>query len=52
MPGVSIRNADHVVTVDGGRRTIRDGAVALTDGRIAAVGKTGETITASTWPVV
>ena len=42
MPGLLIRNADYVVTVDAGRRIIRDGAVAVRDGRILAVGKTAE----------
>lgn len=42
MPRLLIRNADYVVTVDSGRRIIRDGAVALVDDRIAAVGKTAD----------
>jgi 5-methylthioadenosine/S-adenosylhomocysteine deaminase len=42
MPGLLIRNADYVVTVDGTRRILRDGAVAIRDDRIAAVGKTSE----------
>jgi 5-methylthioadenosine/S-adenosylhomocysteine deaminase len=42
MPPLLTRNADYVVTADDRRRIIRDGAVAVTDGRIAAVGKTSE----------
>jgi 5-methylthioadenosine/S-adenosylhomocysteine deaminase len=34
-----IRDIDWLVTVDGARRIIRDGAVAVVDGRIVAVGK-------------
>jgi 5-methylthioadenosine/S-adenosylhomocysteine deaminase len=37
-----IKNADWLVTMDGERRMLRDGAVAVTDGRIAAVAKTHE----------
>ncbi|MBI4233873.1 MAG: amidohydrolase [Chloroflexi bacterium] len=40
MPTLLIRNADYLVTVDQERRIIRDGAVAVVDGRIVAVGKT------------
>ncbi len=40
MADLLVRNADYVITVDAGRRMIRDGAVAVRDGRIAAVGKT------------
>jgi 5-methylthioadenosine/S-adenosylhomocysteine deaminase len=40
MADLLIAHADYVVTVDRERRIIRDGAVAVTGGRIAAVGKT------------
>jgi 5-methylthioadenosine/S-adenosylhomocysteine deaminase len=39
MTDLLLRNADYVITVDSDRRMIRDGAVAIRDGRIAAVGK-------------
>ncbi|MBI2202341.1 MAG: amidohydrolase family protein [Candidatus Rokubacteria bacterium] len=42
MPGLLIRNADYVVTVDRDRRIITDGAVAIVNDRIAAVGKTAD----------
>ena len=42
MPDLLIRNADYLMTVDKDRRIIRDGAVAIKGGRIAAVGKTAE----------
>jgi 5-methylthioadenosine/S-adenosylhomocysteine deaminase len=42
MPDLLIRNADYLMTVDKERRIIRDGAVAIRNGRIAAVGKTAE----------
>lgn len=43
MPGLLIRNADYVVTVDRDRRIIiTDGAVAIMNDRIAAVGKTAD----------
>ena len=42
MPDLLISHADYVVTVDRERRILRDGAVAITGGRIAAVGKTAE----------
>ena len=42
MPDLLIRHSDYVVTVDRERRILRDGAVAITGGRIAAVGKTAE----------
>lgn len=42
MPDLLIKNADYVVTVDRERRIIRDGAVAVKDNRIAAVGKSEE----------
>lgn len=42
MTTLRIENADWLVTVDSGRRIIRDGAMLLRDGRIAAIGKTAE----------
>jgi 5-methylthioadenosine/S-adenosylhomocysteine deaminase len=42
MPDLLIANADYLVTVDKDRRIIRDGAIAIKDGRISAVGKTDE----------
>jgi 5-methylthioadenosine/S-adenosylhomocysteine deaminase len=42
MPDLLIRNADYLMTVDRDRRIIRDGAVAIRGGRIAAVGKTAD----------
>src|SRR5689334_15996724 len=42
MPTLLIRNADYLVTVDATRRMLRDGAVAVRDDRIVAVGKTAE----------
>jgi len=42
MPRLVIANIDYLVTVDPSRRIIRDGALAIQDGRIVAVGKTGE----------
>ena len=47
--GATRREADHLitgidwlVTVDAGRRVIRDGAVAIKDGAFAAVAKSAE----------
>ena len=37
-----IRNIDWLITVDAGRRILRDGAIAVRDGRIVAVGKTAD----------
>ncbi|MBI2185373.1 MAG: amidohydrolase family protein, partial [Thaumarchaeota archaeon] len=37
-----VHNARYVITVDSKRRIIRDGAVAVSDGEIVAVGKTDE----------
>lgn len=42
MSTMLMKNADFVITVDQERRVIRDGAVAVTNDRIAAVGKTAE----------
>jgi len=42
MATLLIRNADYLVTVDATRRMLRDGAVAVRDDRIVAVGKTAE----------
>lgn len=42
MASLLIANADYVITVDRERRIIRDGAIAVRDGRIAAVGKTAQ----------
>jgi 5-methylthioadenosine/S-adenosylhomocysteine deaminase len=37
-----LRNIDWLITVDSGRRVIRDAAVGVKDGRIAAIGKTAD----------
>lgn len=37
-----VRNIDWLITVDAERRVIRDAAIAVQDGRFAAVGKTSE----------
>jgi len=37
-----LRNIDWLITVDPGRRIIRDAAIGVQDGRIAAIGKTAE----------
>ncbi len=42
MANLLIRNADWLVTMDGERRLITDGAVAVEGDRIAAVGKTSD----------
>ncbi len=42
MPRLIIANIDYLVTVDPSRRIIRDGALIIQNGRIAAVGKTAE----------
>src|SRR5258708_36768496 len=42
MPRLIITNIDYLVTVDPGRRIIRDGALVIQDGRIVAVGKASE----------
>jgi 5-methylthioadenosine/S-adenosylhomocysteine deaminase len=42
MAEMLIKNADYVMTVDPQRRIIMDGAVAIKDDRIVAVGKTAE----------
>ena len=42
MPTLLLRNAECVVTMDAQRREIPGGALLLTDGRISAVGPTGE----------
>src|SRR5438045_5002859 len=42
MSRLVIANIDYLVTVDPSRRIIRDGALVIQDGRIVAVGKTGE----------
>ena len=42
MSKILIEHADYVVTMDPERRIIRDGAVAILDDRITAVGKTNE----------
>ncbi len=42
MPRLVITHIDYLVTVDPSRRIIRDGAIAIADGRITAVGKTNE----------
>jgi len=42
MSTLLVKNADWVVTMDGERRIIRDGAVAIREDRIVEVGKTRE----------
>jgi 5-methylthioadenosine/S-adenosylhomocysteine deaminase len=42
MSRLLIRNIDYLVTVDASRRIVRDGAVAIENSRISAVGKTSE----------
>src|SRR3989338_4848130 len=42
MADLRVDGADWLLTVDRDRRILRDGAVAVTDGRIVAVGKTAE----------
>ncbi len=42
MPELLVKNADYLVTVDRDRRMLRDGAIAISGNRIAAVGKTQE----------
>src|SRR6516164_10771644 len=42
MPRLVIANIDYLVTVDPQRRIIRDGALVIEGGRIAAVGKSSE----------
>src|SRR5438105_356598 len=37
-----LRNIDWLITIDGTRRIIRDAAIGLKDGRIAAIGKSAE----------
>jgi len=37
-----IKNIDWLITVDPGRRILRDGAIAVKDGKIAAIGKSSE----------
>ena len=41
-PSLLVRNADWLLTMDGERRILRDGAIAIEDGRIVGVGKTRE----------
>src|ERR1700738_4468981 len=41
MAGVVIRNAEWIVTVDGERRILRNGAIAIKEDRISSVGKHG-----------
>lgn len=41
-PSLKIDNARYVITVDGGRRIIRDGAILVENGRIREVGKAAE----------
>ena len=38
------RNIDWLITVDSGRRILRDGAIAVTAGKIVAVGKTDDLV--------
>ena len=42
MPRLVIANIDYLVTVDPQRRIIRDGALVIEGGRIAAVGKSAD----------
>jgi 5-methylthioadenosine/S-adenosylhomocysteine deaminase len=42
MSDLLIVNADYLLTLDPSRRILRDGAIAIKGGRIAAVGKTSE----------
>ena len=42
MPRLVIANIDYLVTVDPSRRMIRDGAIAISENTIVAVGKTSE----------
>jgi len=42
MSRLLIQNIDYLVTVDQGRRILRDGAVAIENGRFVAVGKTAD----------
>jgi 5-methylthioadenosine/S-adenosylhomocysteine deaminase len=37
-----VRNIDWLITVDGGRRIFRDGAIAVRNGKIVAAGKSGD----------
>src|SRR5512146_1832646 len=46
MADLLLRDIDWLITVDPGRRIVRDAAVAVKDGRIAAVGKTGDLVRA------
>ena len=43
---LKIENARYVVTLDGQRRIVRDGAVLIEDGRISRVGKAAELVDA------
>jgi 5-methylthioadenosine/S-adenosylhomocysteine deaminase len=42
MADLLVKNADYLITMDGDRRIIRDGAVAVEAGEIVAVGATAE----------
>jgi 5-methylthioadenosine/S-adenosylhomocysteine deaminase len=42
MTGLVVRNADWIVTVDPGRRMLRNGAIVITDDRISFVGKSDD----------
>ena len=44
MTDLLVRNADYLLTMDGERQIVRDGALAVDNGRITAVGKT-DTVT-------
>src|SRR3989338_671570 len=52
MADLRIDNADWLLTLDRDRRILRDGAVAVADGRIVAVGKTADVAPAHPAPRV
>src|SRR5579864_4587337 len=43
---ILFRNIDWLITVDGGRRILRDAAIAVRDGRVSAVGKSADLLQA------
>ena len=42
MPTMLVKNADHLVTMDGGRREIAGGGIYIENGVITAVGVSGD----------